>query len=145
VKKFRFPLQKLRDFRQLRFDQELAKLQSLVDQGLAVESQRAELVREDARVQRLLRSMKTLTTTDLANAENFRLWAEREEKRLAELQRQLEIKVAAQRQTLLEARRDVESLDHLKAQRLADWHKAYDKETEANVEELVISRWPRQE
>lgn len=141
MKKFRFPLDRLRAFRQLKLDEATARLQTLLDEGYRLELRRQELSAEELRVHQSLRRLGHLGVEELSAVEGFRRWAEVEAARLASAATELSKRVDQQRAVLLEARREVESLDHLKSKRLEQWRHDLDRETEATVAELVVSRW----
>lgn len=141
MKKFRFPLDRLRGLRQIRFEQEQARLQAVLEEGRVIEDQLLRLDTEERNAVTRLRTLQVVPVEDLLAVEHFRRWAAEERPRLQRQLAEWGERLAAQRRRLMEARRDVESLDLLREKRLDAWRKEVDKESEAVVGELVLARW----
>jgi flagellar export protein FliJ len=141
MKKFRFPLEKLRAWRRSRFEAEEARLQALLTEQRRIQHQRERLVAEmDASLNHLA-GKHTACAEELVALNSFCLYAQHEERRLEHTQRQVGHEIDKQREQLLKARRDVEVLDRLREKRLGQWRVEADKEQENLVAELVVARW----
>lgn len=141
MKKFRFPLEKLRAWRRSRFEAEEASLQALLAEQRRIQVQRERLAGEmDASLHQLA-AKQTACAEELLALNSFCLYAQHEERRLELTQRQIGQEIGKQRERLMEARRDVELLDLLREKRLAQWALEADKEQENMVAELVVARW----
>ncbi len=143
MKKFRFPLEKLLNYRRGRLSAEQARLERLLAEQAAVERRRAALEREERLVMESLRRLPVLFSSDLAAAEGFRRFAAAECVRLLSEAGMLASRIEAQKNAVLSARREVEILERLREKRLHDWRAEIDKEMEQQVAELVVARWSR--
>lgn len=141
MKKFRFSLDKIRHLRQARLDAEQSLLRGLLAEKAAVLRRRAELEEEESRVMDLLRLKQVVEVAELTAIDGFRRFAGLERGRLHQAAASLEDRIERQRSALLEARKHVEALDHLRERRLEAWRREVDRETETALSELVIARW----
>ncbi len=141
MKKFRFPLERLLNYRRSRLAAEQARLERLLAELAGLEQQRAALEREERMVSDSLRCLPELTSDQLAAVAAFRRFAAQEAVRLAEEATAAASRVAAQRESVLSARREVEVLEKLRERRLHDWRREVDQETERQTAELVVARW----
>lgn len=141
MKKFRFPLDRLRNWRQSRFEAEQARLQALFAEQRRVQAQRDALIREmDASVDRLAAG-GSACAEELIALNSFCLYAQHEARRLDQSQKHIGHDIEKQRAALLAARRDVEVLEKLREQRLRQWRVEAGREQEGLVAELVVARW----
>lgn len=141
MKKFRFPLDRLRNWRQSCFEAEQARLQALVAEQRRVQAQRDALILEmDASVNRLA-ECGSACAEELIALNSFCLYAQHEARRLDQSQKHLGRDIEKQREKLLAARRDVEVLDQLRERRLQQWRAEAGREQEDLVAELVVARW----
>lgn len=143
MKKFRFPLEKLLNYRRGRLSAEQARLERLLAEQAAIERRRAALEREERLVMESLRRLPVLFSSDLAAAEGFRRFAAAECVRLLSEAGMLASRIEAQKNAVLSARREVEILERLREKRLHDWRAEIDKEMEQQVAGLVVARWSR--
>lgn len=141
MKKFRFPLEKLRAWRRSRFEAEEARLQALLAEQRRLRLQRECLTAEMAASLNHLAGQPTACAEELCALNSFCLYAQHEERRLEHTERQVGHEIDRQREQLLKARRDVEVLDRLREKRLGQWRAEADKEQENLVAELVVARW----
>ncbi|MBZ5725114.1 MAG: hypothetical protein LAP87_08970 [Acidobacteriia bacterium] len=140
---FRFPLQKVLDWRltqleveEIRYRQQLAAL-------AALDRTRAELEAAGIRAEVEVRKSASLAGFDLAALGSFRRRVQVEEGKLATRRAECEKRVAAQQSAMLEARRRCRLLERLKERRLTDWQSAADKEVEALAAESFLAQWNR--
>ncbi len=143
MKKFRFPLDRLLNYRRSRLSEQQAALDRLLAGKTALEARRAALEREERLVMDALRRMPVLGAENLLAADGFRRFAALESARLLEEIRQFASRIEAQRAAVVEARREVEVLERLREKRLNAWRQEVDRETEQQIAELVIARWRR--
>lgn len=141
MKKFEFSLEKLRRYRQSRLDEQQARLLALMAERVELERRRAALEEEDIASAERVRAARLITVEELSAVDGFRRFAARERVRLMSAAGELASRIDAQRARVVEARRQVESLEKLKGQRLDAWRKDLDRETESVVAELVVARW----
>lgn len=141
MKKFRFPLDKLLNYRRSRLSEQQAALERLLAGKAALEARRAALEREERLVMDALRRMPVLGAENLLAADGFRRFAALESARLLGVVRQFVSRIEAQRAAVVAARREVEVLERLRERRLNAWRQEVDRQTEQQVAELVIARW----
>jgi flagellar export protein FliJ len=141
MKKFRFPLERLLNYRRSRLAGEQARLEKLLAEQAGLEQRRAALEREERMVNESLRRLPVISSEQLAAIASFRRFAASEAVRLAAEIHAAAGRVAAQRDAVLSARREVEVLEKLRERRLHDWRREVDQETERQTAELVVARW----
>jgi flagellar FliJ protein len=141
MKKFRFPLDRLLNYRRAQLAAERAKLERILAEQRALRERRAALEREDSAIRENLRRLPELTSAELEAAAAFRRYAEAESVRLLSAEGELASRLERQRQTVLAARREVEVLERLREKKREDWRRELDREMEAQVADLVVARW----
>lgn len=141
MKKFRFPLDRLLNYRHSRLAAEQAQLERLLAEQMRIEQARAALEREDRLIRESIQRAAVLTSEQLAAVAAFRRFAASEGLRLASEAAAAVSRVAAQREAVLSARREVEVLEKLREKRQEAWRRELDQETERQTAELVVARW----
>lgn len=141
MKKFRFPLQHLLNYRRARLAAEQAKLEKILAEQRSLEQRRAALEQEDRAIRENLRRLPELSSAEIEAAAAFRRYAEAEAVRLLSAEGELASRLERQREALLAARREVEVLERLRERKREDWRRELDREMEAQVAELVVARW----
>jgi flagellar export protein FliJ len=141
VKKFKFPLDSLRRYRNTLFEQEQVRLQTLLAELRKLEERRLQ-VRAEVEQSRVELQMLTVVPVDQLTAmQAFRRHADEEIKRIAQMKTNLAERIDQQKLAVKLARRNVEALEKLKERRLQTWRLDVDREMEATVAELVIARF----
>ncbi len=141
MKKFRFPLERLLNYRRSRLAAEQARLDRLLAELTGIERARSSLEREERMVSESIRRLPVLSSDQLAAVAAFRRFAAAEAQRLAAEAAAAASRVAAQRESVLSARREVEVLEKLRERRMRDWRREMDQEMERQTAELVVARW----
>lgn len=141
MKKFRFPLDRLLNYRRALLAAEQARLEKMLAEQRALRERRAALEREDGAIRENLRRLPELTSAELEAAALFRRYAEAETVRLLSAEGELASRLERQREALLSARREVEVLERLREKKRGEWRRELDREMEAQVAELVVARW----
>jgi flagellar export protein FliJ len=141
MKKFSFPLDKLRNYRQMRFQQEEARLQRMLAEIQFLEQQRQALLAEEQRAVDRVRELSVIPVEDLVSLDLFRQWSEHERSRMKAAVSELRQQVERQRAVVVQSKRELEMLAHLRDRSQMAWRRAADQELESNVAELVTSRW----
>jgi flagellar export protein FliJ len=143
LKSFRFPLQRVLDWRglQLRTEEEkLAgfqqKLASLIQREMALTA--AQSTSESA----VLRS-PSVEGFELRALAGLQVRIKRERATLNASRTQCEAQIAEQRKRLLKARKDCRVLEQLKEKRHRAWSYAGEREVEDTAAESYISSWLR--
>lgn len=141
MKKFRFPLEKLLNYRRARLMAEQAKLERMLAERQILCERRQALEREDRMIRENLLKLPVLTSAELEAAAAFRRFAETEVAHLISLEGELASRLERQRKALLAARRDVEVLEQLRERKYEDWRREIDRALESQIADLVVARW----
>lgn len=141
MKKFRFPLERLRAWRRVQLDAEQSRMRALLDEEQRVASRREALGLEMERARSGFAGGAAIPAFELAALNQFSIHVESETQKLKNLQRQVRQAIEQQRETLLAARRESEVLERLRRRRYEEWRAESDREEENLVAELVVARW----
>lgn len=141
MKKFRFPLEKLRAWRHLELENEQARMRALLNEELQVLRRREALASDLERARTSVWGGGTVSAVELAALNQFAIYAGQEDRRLDRLLGQIRQAICQQRSVLLAARREAEALNQLRDRRLAQWRADAGREEENIVAELVVQRW----
>jgi flagellar export protein FliJ len=145
MKKFAFPLDRLRQLRKAKLEQQEERMRRLLIERLELERQKNELDEQELSARERVRELRVVSVDELQAVDAYRRFAERERLRLRSAEGELVSRIERQREALLAAQRDVEALNSLREQRLNTWRIEVDKEIENTVAELVVARWNREE
>jgi len=140
MKKFQFPLDRVREYRCLQMEGEQVKLEELHARLIALEEMAAELVRQKQQAEQSVVGSSS-TGLDLQHYAGYRGYAVRVAAMVAERRQAVLRDIEAQRARLLEARQKYEILDRLKTRSRGAWQAAVDREQESLAGELYLARW----
>jgi hypothetical protein len=143
MKRFLFSLERVRRWRLEQLNVEELKLQQLRAERQALADARQQVCDEFARARKELLSQCPLLGLELENLDSFGIHVHERVRSYLNLEQQAEAKVVEQRARVLEARRQFELLDGLRAKALIKWRAASEKEQEALAGELFLSRSTR--
>lgn len=141
MKPFRFPLERVLEWRKGQAESERAALRLLVGERDAVQSRRRSLETELVEEERAILDAAVLDVPRLAALEAWRAWVRGESTRLENTLRELEQRISVQRQRLIDAERRVRLLQRLKDKSFRNWRLALDKELESFAAEAYLARW----
>ncbi len=144
MKKFTFPLQRIRDFRGRLAEAEEVKLERLLGERAAGAAAIARLSEEQSALGRAPVAEAETQAQELAARDSYREHLGGKRKGLLALQLGCENRIAAQTRLVLEARRKVKLLDKLKERKLGDWTAEFDRELEALAAELFLAKMQRE-
>ena len=144
MKRFDFPLEKVRQWRNEQAGLEEMKLQRIYSELRAIDEGRKRVEEELAEASRQVRGRPVPEVVDLVNLDTFRLFTASRLLQIEEAWRKCHAQVEQQRQQLVEARRRFELLDKLKQTALANWRVARDKEEEELAGELFLAKRRRE-
>jgi hypothetical protein len=140
MKRFHFPLERVRRWRseqlsveELKLQQARAAKQTLADAKTRVQD---ELAKSEAEVL----SQPSLEALELESLDSFRLYIRGKVRDIENRERQAEAKVVEQRQRVMEARRQFELLNRLHQKAMVEWKAAADKEQETMAAELFLAK-----
>ena len=143
MKRFQFPVEKVRLWRDQQAQMEELKLQQLHAELHRFITQQQELQNEANRAEVAVKQGSPIAADELAQLDDFKQYVRACTRTLDEQRRQIEAKIAVQQQSVVEARRKVELLNRLKEQALSKWTSARDKEQEDLSSELFLAKRKR--
>ena len=143
MKKFHFPLEKVREWREKLIAVERVNLEKIATELRQVEEARAALDRDvEANETAVLRG-SSVDALSLRALHGFRQGVRARkisiESRVAEIRQRLKV----QEQRLMEAQRNARLLEKLKQKALGSWQAAFNKELEEQAAESYLAKWNR--
>ena len=143
MKRFRFPLERVRRWRAGQATLEELKLEQLRKQQAKLREEKQGIETERARSEQEVLGQPSMDAGELQSLDAYRLHARSKVREIENRERQAETQVAEQRQCVIQARRNAELLERLKQKTLDEWSAASDREQEGLAAELYLARWPR--
>jgi flagellar export protein FliJ len=143
MKSFRFPLQRVLDWRNLQLRTEEERLAGFQQKLAALIHQQNALDVAQAKCEAALLGMTTIPGSELRALTGFKARVAGERETLRSNRAQCEAQIAEQRTRILKARKDCRVLEKLKEERLKDWKYLGDREVEETAAESYISNWLR--
>ena len=141
MKAFRFPLERVLDWRQMQLGMERSKIQTIANRIQQLDNRRRTLAAERSLAEREVLQATTLEGQDLARIAAFQLHVGNEELTIAETRGKCEHELTAQREKLIEAQRQVKLLQNLRDKRLTRWSADLAREQEQFAGEAYLARW----
>jgi flagellar export protein FliJ len=145
VKTFRFPLQRVLDWRALQMRTEEEKLSGLQQTLAALVHRETALLAEQLKSEMELLGQPSIDGSDLQALASYQLRIQHERDALRANRVRCESQIAEQRTRLLKARKDCRVLEKLKDKRWRTWTYLSDREVEHTAAENYISKWVREE
>ncbi len=144
MKRFQFPLDRVRRWRSEQASVEELKLGQLRDRldALGEAKQRVELARTQSEQEVL--GQPFIEAYEVQSLEDYRLHTRFQIRDIENQQRQCEEQIVAQRQRVIEARQKAELLERLKQKALGEWLAANNHEEETLATELFLAKRQRQ-
>jgi len=144
MKRFQFPLDRVRRWRSEQASVEELKLGQLRDRlaALGEAKQRVELARTKSEQEVL--GQPFIEAYEAQSLEDYRLHTRFQIRDIEDQQWRCEQQVVAQRQRVIEARQKAELLEKLKQRALDEWVAANNREEEALATELFLAKRQRQ-
>jgi hypothetical protein len=143
MKAFRFRLERVLFWRETQLRLAEAKAEQLKSCLLRTDDAMAELVEHRAAALAAVRRDAIVSGADLGAMDRSRVWAVREEKKLAARRMELQQSVAVQNRTVSEARRAVKLVERLRARQYESWKAETDHEMVDLAGESAIAQWRR--
>jgi|SRR5580704_16842097 hypothetical protein len=143
MRRFDFPLERVRRWRLEQLNLEHLKLQKMLAERQALADAKQQVRNDLARTEQGILSQPSIGGLELENLDSYRLHIRARVRDFENREREFEAKVAEQRARVVESRRLFELLDQLRAKALATWHKAADREQEALAGELFLAKSTR--
>ena len=141
MKRFDFPLERVREWREKQVAIEEAKLEHLFRELNTIAAARAELDAEQSRNEQMVVHAAGATASDLQALDGFRRHVKAERARIENLRADCSKRIDVQRAAILEARRRYELLGRLKQRSLRLWTAGMNRELEASAAEAYLAKW----
>ena len=139
MKRFEFPLDRVRRWRREQASIEELKLQQLRAELAGIAAGQREIERARAASEHEVLDQPFLDAAALQSLEAFRRYSREQLRGLINRQQQCQARIAEQRAVVLEARRKFELLDRLHQQSFEEWKAAVNKEQEDLAAELFLA------
>jgi hypothetical protein len=139
--RFRFPLEKILEWRRTQLELEEAKYRQAAEAVAAIDRARAEVEAAAVKTEFEVRRWDAVAGRDLHALGDYRLHVHSQEQALAARRGECVKQATAQQTAMLEARRRCRLLERLRERRLAEWKVAQDRELDALASESYLARW----
>jgi len=143
MKRFNFPLERVRRWRSEQASLEELKLEQLRAEAARLATAKREIEAEAAQSAQRVLSQPAIDPLELTSLESYRQHLRRRTSEIENRQRQCEAKVVEQRQRVIEARRQFELLDRLHGKAWQEWVAEGNKEQEQIASELFLAKTVR--
>ncbi|MEO8591999.1 MAG: hypothetical protein ABI759_01645 [Candidatus Solibacter sp.] len=143
MKSFQFRLERVLSWRGTQLSVEEAKVEQLAGGLRTTDHAMACVVEGRAAAQASVERAATVSGADLRVLEASRLWAVREEKRLAARKVTLKLAIETQNRRVAEARLGVKLVERLKERKYDVWKADASRESDELAAESAIAQWRR--
>lgn len=143
MKPFRFPLERVLDWRRLNVQIAEAELERLYHERTGLEQRRKNLAAERIKLEAELLAGSSVSGEDLKALDEFRRYTFKEDERIQQSIQSVMLKISQQQQAIVVKRRDARLLEKLKDKRFGTWSAAASKEIAQLVEESYLARWKK--
>src|SRR5580704_4009341 len=140
MKRFSFPLERVRLWRAGQVALEELKLERLREALSKLQQERQRIQTERASSQRQVLGQPSMDATELQSLDVYRLHTGNRIREIENRERQAAQQADAQRQRVIEARRAAELLDRLRRKAMEEWRTASDREQETLATELFLAK-----
>jgi hypothetical protein len=144
MKRFQFPLDRVRRWRSEQASVEELKLGQLRDRLVALGEAKERVALARVQSEREVLGRPFIEACELQSLEDYRLHTRFQIRDIENQQRQCEQQIVTQRQRVIEARQKAELLERLKQKALAEWVAATNREEETLATELFLAKRQRQ-
>jgi bifunctional DNA-binding transcriptional regulator/antitoxin component of YhaV-PrlF toxin-antitoxin module len=140
VKRFDFPLERVRRWRSEQASLEELKLQQLRAEKGRLESVQRGLEAAVSGAENRVLAQPAIEAVELTSLGSYRTHTRQKIRELQNRGRQHDAKIVEQLQRVMEARRQAELLEQLRGKALGEWQTALDKEQEDLASELFLAK-----
>ena len=144
MKRFDFPLERVRRWRAEQVSAEELKLQQLRAELTDLQAAQRQFEAEIVQSAQNLLSQPSFDPIELSTLDSYRLYLRYRIRESENLQLQCGSRIAAQRNRVLQARRQFELLDKLHNKAFSEWRAAGSKEDEEMAAELFLAKTVRE-
>ena len=141
MKKFVFPLARVMEWRRTQVRIEEVKLERLHSELHSMEERERALASEVSQARQAVTRAVSVTGFELSALDRYQKAVAATLLKWAGERAELSPRIAAQVDIVALRRRDLRLLERLRDQRLADWHAAFDRETEQQAQESFLAKW----
>lgn len=143
MKRFVFPLERVRRWRAEQAALEELKLEQLVAELNRIRQEKRSVKNDRLRNEQEILGQKSILAVDLQSLDDYRVFTRNKIRDTENRERKAEAMILEQRQRVIEARRRAELLERLKSKTLDEWETANDREQEALAGELYLAKLKR--
>jgi flagellar export protein FliJ len=143
MKRFHFPLERVRRWRAGQAYVEELKLQTLFGQLASLAEEKAGVEKERAASEQLVLEQASVEAAELQALDVYRGHSRTKIGGLEKRQLEVTAQIEQQRQRLMEARRQAELLERFKTKMFGEWQAMADREEETVAGELYLAKWRR--
>jgi hypothetical protein len=143
MKRFDFPLERVRRWRREQASLEELKLQQLRAEMASIQAAQQQLVADRVESEQKVLAQVYIDPLQLESLDSYRQYTAGKVRHLESRKQQWEAKIADQLSKVVEARRKFELLDRLGQAALDEWQAAVDKEQEDLAAELFLAKSSR--
>lgn len=149
MRRFAFPLERVRQWRATQVELELAALERLFSAMRRLDEEEFDL-RTGLRNARLelaeeAGAGRQVSAPALLRLDDYGHFVQRGIERIGSRRQDLSRRIEEQRGRLVTARRNQRLLDKLRERALSEWQRQHDRELENQAGELYLARWRRRE
>ena len=141
MKKFEFPLARVLDWRRTQVQIQEGKLERLYAELRAIETSLQHMQREREQSGQALLVGGSVMGAELAALDTFKKAAAVECAKLADQAAASRKRIGAQLQVVIQKRRDVKLLDHLRARKLEAWNTELARDIDREASELHLAKF----
>jgi flagellar export protein FliJ len=139
VRRFHFRLETVRRWREVRLEAERAALEALYQELRGIEARTSGLDRKRRDGESAVKASSSAEAQQLLALDAFARHVIAEKARLDELARRCEARIAARRESVRKAERDLRLLEKMKERRSAEWVREFGRELEALASEVYLA------
>lgn len=143
MKRFDFPLERVRRWRAEQAELEELKLEQLAAELNRIRQEKRSVENDRLRSEQEILAQKAIRAEDLRCLEDYRVFTRNKIRDTEARERKVEAIILEQRRRVTEARRRAELIERLKRKALDDWETANDREQEALAAELYLAKLTR--
>lgn len=141
MKRFHFPPEKIRQWREKQVAIEEIALERLYSERALIEARSDLLEREGRESAALVTTATAVHQFELQALDAFRRHVLSERAAIARLLADCDVRISAQQQKLTEARRKAELLNKLKERKWRTWNTELSREIENQAGEIFLAKW----
>jgi hypothetical protein len=141
MKKFRFPLARVMDWRHTQARIEETRLEQTYAEQRGIDARETTLKEQRLQAQTAVLGAASVTGEELAALHAFRRFTVAEHTRLEQLRADCSRRIAIQIQVVASKRRELRLLERLKQQRFKAWEQEYSREIDAQADEAHLAKW----